>query len=227
MDDGRQAEGIYPWGVPGEMVDPGKLKSTPGGPLRFWRRDQDADGVTPTSSPAPAAAAPDAPAEPDAPREPERPSTSPGAWSPPEGREPAFGGPTPEPAFAGGFPGGAATLTAANSEERTLGAVMHVLSFAGWMVPFANLAAPLLLWLIKKDDSPFLDHQGRQVLDFQITITVLTLVSMLLSLVLIGIPMLIAVGVLDVVLTIVAAVKAADGTAYRYPFALRIFSTAD
>ncbi len=171
MNQAQASEGIYPWGAPGEMVDPHELERAQPG---F--------------------------------------ATGPGPQPPPS-----------EPPTAG-FVGAAGPESVATSEERTLGAVLHVSSFAGWMIPLANIGAPLLLWLIKRDESPFLDHQGRQVLDFQITVTVMTLVSMVLAFVLVGIPMLIAVAVLDVVLTIVAAVKAADGTAYRYPFSLRFFS---
>jgi uncharacterized Tic20 family protein len=80
---------------------------------------------------------------------------------------------------------------------------------------------PLVVWLIKKEDHPFIDQQGKEALNFQITMLLAAFVSALLILVLIGIFLLVAVGILMVVLPIVGAVKANDGEPYRYPLAIR------
>jgi uncharacterized Tic20 family protein len=80
---------------------------------------------------------------------------------------------------------------------------------------------PLIVWLIKKDDDPFIDEQGKESLNFQITMILAALVSGILTLVVVGFFLLVAVGILMIVFPIVAGVKAAAGEHYRYPFTIR------
>ena len=84
------------------------------------------------------------------------------------------------------------------------------------------LVAPLAVWLIKKEDDPFIDEQGKEAVNFQITMFIAAFVSALLIVVIIGIVMLIGVAILMTVLPIIAAIKANDGEHYRYPLSLRI-----
>ncbi len=81
---------------------------------------------------------------------------------------------------------------------------------------------PLILWLIKKDESPFVDNQGKESLNFQISISIYCLVSAILILIVVGIFLLIALGILDVVFVIIASIKANSGEKYRYPLTLRL-----
>lgn len=98
----------------------------------------------------------------------------------------------------------------------------HLSSFLGWIgIPFANLIAPLVIWQIKKDDMPFASSQAKECLNFQISMTIYAIISLVLCLVLIGYAMIAALYVIDVVFTIIAAVKANDGIAYRYPMTIR------
>jgi uncharacterized Tic20 family protein len=78
------------------------------------------------------------------------------------------------------------------------------------------------MWLLKKDVHPFVDDQGKEALNFQITMTIAVVISAFLMIVLIGIVLLPAVIITDVVLTIIGTIKANEGVAYRYPFALRL-----
>jgi hypothetical protein len=88
-----------------------------------------------------------------------------------------------------------------------------------------NILLPLVLWLVKRDGNPFVNDQGKEVLNFQITILIATIVSALLVPVFcIGVPMLIVVGVVSLVLSVIGAIKANEGVAYRYPFALRLIN---
>lgn len=98
-----------------------------------------------------------------------------------------------------------------------LGIVMHVLCLIGFPI-----IGPLVVWLMKKDQSRYLDQQGRELLNFQISYFIYGLVSALLTTILIGIPMLVAVAVASVILTIIGVVKAADGAIYRFPLTLRM-----
>jgi uncharacterized Tic20 family protein len=79
-----------------------------------------------------------------------------------------------------------------------------------------------VIWLIKKDQYPMVEDQGKEALNFQIGMTVCSMVSLVLCLVVIGIPLLMAVTVFDLVVTIIAAIKANSGERYRYPLTIRI-----
>lgn len=108
-----------------------------------------------------------------------------------------------------------------NKEERTWGMLCHLIAFVGIVVPFGNIIGPLVIWLIKKDEMPFVDDQGKESLNFQITMFIGVIIGVLLTFVLIGIPFLIALTIFWLVVVIIASVKANDGVAYRYPYAIR------
>jgi hypothetical protein len=105
---------------------------------------------------------------------------------------------------------------------RTISMLCHVLGFAGYFVPFGNVIGPLVLWLIKKDQSPMIDEHGKEALNFQLSITIYTIACIPLMFVLIGFPLMLAVVVLDVVCIILAAIKANNGEPWRYPLTLRL-----
>src|SRR2546422_4890144 len=97
-------------------------------------------------------------------------------------------------------------------EERNWGMLSHLLALVGYFaIPFGNVAAPLIIYLMKKDESPFVADQSRESLNFQISICIYALVSGVLVVIIIGLFLLVAVGVAGVVLTIIASVKAANG----------------
>ncbi len=81
---------------------------------------------------------------------------------------------------------------------------------------------PLLVWMIKKEDHPFVDEQGKEAVNFQITMMLLAIASGLLFFVAIGLLLLPIVLIVAVVFSVVGAVKANEGEHYRYPFALRL-----
>ncbi len=90
-------------------------------------------------------------------------------------------------------------------------------------IPFANIIAPLVLWQLKKDSHPFIDDQGKEALNFQISMTLYVLVGVaLIFCFFIGIPLLAALGILDVVLMVIAGLKANAGEVYRYPLTIRL-----
>lgn len=107
-------------------------------------------------------------------------------------------------------------------EQKTWGMIAHLASLSGFIIPLGNVLGPLVVWLIKKDTMPFVDDQGKEALNFNITVFLAAVVGGILTLVLIGLLVLLAVGIAWLVLTIIAAMKANEGQAYRYPFALRL-----
>jgi len=109
------------------------------------------------------------------------------------------------------------------AEERNWAVFAHLaalLAFVVWGI--GHVLGPLIVWLIKKDTMPFVDDQGKEALNFQITVFLAGLVCSALIFVLIGIPLLIILGLVDLVFIILAAVKASEGVAYRYPINLRL-----
>ncbi len=99
---------------------------------------------------------------------------------------------------------------------------MQLLGFAGFVFPFGNIIAPLILWLIKRPESPLLDRTGKEVLNFQITYTIYAAVAGILCFVLIGFLILPVVFILWVVLMVVAAVRTGNGEEYKYPLTIRL-----
>ena len=108
------------------------------------------------------------------------------------------------------------------AEDKQWGLFAHLSSLAGLIIPFGNILGPLIIWQVKKDSLPFAADQGKEALNFNITIAIAAIISGLLTLVLIGFLLLPLVGLAWLVFTIIAAVKANNGEAYRYPFALRL-----
>lgn len=106
--------------------------------------------------------------------------------------------------------------------EKTWAMLAHLSSFIGWIgIPFANIVAPLVMWQLKKDEMPFGSAQAKECLNFQISMTIYAIISVILCLLLIGIPMLIALYLIDIIFTIIAAIKSNDGIPYRYPMTVR------
>jgi len=99
----------------------------------------------------------------------------------------------------------------------------HLSALAGFVVtvPFAGVIGPLVLWLIKRDEFPFVNDQGKESVNFQISMAVYYLVSVALAFLLIGIPLLIALAVFNLVCVILATIKANEGECYRYPLCIR------
>ena len=106
-------------------------------------------------------------------------------------------------------------------DERNLGMLCHLLSLVGLVLPLGNILGPLLVWLLKKDDSPFVDAQGKEALNFNITMAIAGLVSAALTVIIIGFALMVVVGLFWLILTIVASVKASSGEHYRYPLTIR------
>jgi hypothetical protein len=114
--------------------------------------------------------------------------------------------------------------------DKNYSAITHLSSFAGWVFPFGNIIAPLILWLAKKNESTYIDIHGKAAVNFQLSlmlycfllalliipITIFTLGLGLIALLLSIVPIL----VLIIVLIISASIKANNGEYYNYPFTI-------
>ncbi len=108
-----------------------------------------------------------------------------------------------------------------SKEEANWGMFCHLSGLAGLFFPFGNIIGPAVIYAMKKDEFEFVDDQGKEALNFQITMSLALLISGLLVLVLIGIVLLAVVGLYAIVMTIIGAIKASEGERYRYPFTIR------
>lgn len=120
-----------------------------------------------------------------------------------------------------------------SAEQRQWAMFAHLSALVGGLLTsvvggWGTFAGPLIVWLIKKDTMPFVDDQGKEALNFNITVAIIALLMALMTVMTLGIgiiftgPILVIVGIAWLVLTIIAAIKANEGVAYRYPFALRL-----
>ncbi|MCH7825129.1 MAG: DUF4870 domain-containing protein [Acidobacteria bacterium] len=117
----------------------------------------------------------------------------------------------------------ATTLSA--KEARKWAMLCHLSALAGLLGNgIGFLVGPLVVWLIKREDDPLIEEQGKAAVNFQLTMFLALFVSALLVFVLIGIPLLIGVGLMMVIFPIIAAVKTSKGEHYRYPISIRFLS---
>ena len=120
------------------------------------------------------------------------------------------------------------SLEAPNKDAKTWAMVSHLAAFAFvTCIPFANLIGPLIVWLIKRQDHPFVDDQGKESVNFQLTITIVGIALMVLFFIpVIGQLLSLIVGpvltIAVIVLVIMGAVAANRGELYRYPVNLRL-----
>ena len=107
-------------------------------------------------------------------------------------------------------------------EARQWAMFCHFSAFLGMWFPFGSLIGPLILWQVKRESDPFIDDQGKEALNFQITVAIAWLVCMVLAFAVIGFFLMIALAIATVVLTTIGGIKANKGIAYRYPFTWRL-----
>jgi len=111
--------------------------------------------------------------------------------------------------------------TLENKDERMWGMLCHLSALAGFIIPFGNIIGPLIVYSMKKDEYKFVADQGKESLNFQISILIYLAISTIAVLLLIGFFLLMIVGLAALILTVIAAVKANDGEYYRYPLSIQ------
>lgn len=104
---------------------------------------------------------------------------------------------------------------------RDLAMVTHLLGFAGMVLPFGNIIGPLVIWLMKREESQYIDIHGKEVLNFQISMLIWFTISGVLALVIVGFVIMAVLAILSVIWTIMGAIRASAGEFYRYPITIR------
>jgi len=114
--------------------------------------------------------------------------------------------------------------TETNSDAKTFGMLCHIASLAGLIVPFGSILGPLVVWLIKKNEFKYVDDQGKEALNFNLTIALAFFIAFMLFFFFIGFFLMIGIFFFWLVSTVIAGVKANDGTPYRYPISIKFIS---
>lgn len=113
-----------------------------------------------------------------------------------------------------------------SKDAKQWGMFCHLAGLAGYLplipYPIGNILGALILWLIKKDEFNFVDDQGKEALNFQITISICLLICIPLCFIVIGLILLPALFIFNIVMIIIASIEANKGNTYRYPFCIRL-----
>lgn len=120
-----------------------------------------------------------------------------------------------------------------DKQERELGMICHLLGFCAFTgIPLGHLLGPLVLWLIKKEEYPFVNDQGKEAVNFQITSTIVGIIAIVVSIPLaltgvglcLAIPLVVGLTIVWIVFVVMAAVASNKGEPYRYPINIRFIS---
>lgn len=112
-----------------------------------------------------------------------------------------------------------------DGEARKWAMFCHYAAFAWFFAPMiGNVIGPLVIWQLKRESDPYVDAQGKEALNFQITLSLALMVCGALAWVVIGFPLMALVSVVGLVLTVIGGIRANEGKPWRYPFCIRFLS---
>ena len=105
--------------------------------------------------------------------------------------------------------------------ERDWAMFCHLSAFASYIFPFGGgIIGPLICWVSRKDESEWVNRNGKASLNFQLSMALYTILLLPLCLIIVGIPLLIALTILELVCIIVASIRAAKGEVFKYPLSI-------
>jgi len=107
--------------------------------------------------------------------------------------------------------------------ERNWAMFCHLAGFAGFLMPYGGIIGPLLLWHSRKDESEWVNFNGKESLNFQLSILLYTVLAIPLVFIVIGIPILVVLGLLEIICVAIAATKSAKGEVFKYPVSIPFF----
>ena len=99
--------------------------------------------------------------------------------------------------------------------------LIHLSQFCGYVLPFAGLVVPIILWQIRKNEAEIIDQHGKVVVNWIITEIIYFVISFILVFLIIGIPLLLALIVASIAFPIIGAIKANNGEVWRYPMSFK------
>ncbi|WP_339900376.1 DUF4870 domain-containing protein [uncultured Gilvimarinus sp.] len=107
-------------------------------------------------------------------------------------------------------------------DNRTYSMLLHFSQLCGFVVPMCGWIVPLILWIIKRDD-PYIDQQGKVVFNWIISSFIYFVVCLILMMVVVGVFLMVALGVVSIIFIIIGAIRAKDGVIQNYPMSIGFF----
>lgn len=104
--------------------------------------------------------------------------------------------------------------------ERNWAMLCHLSAFAGFFFPFGAIIGPLICWLTRKDESAWIYVNGKNALNFQLSMLLYIFLAIPLIFIILGIPIMMMLFILKIVCIIIASVKASKGELFKYPLAI-------
>jgi uncharacterized protein len=104
--------------------------------------------------------------------------------------------------------------------ERNWAMFCHLSALAGFFFPFGGIIGPLICWLSRKDESTWVNENGKASMNFQLSMLLYLVLAIPLIFIIIGIPIIMIIGTLKIVCIIIASVKASKGEEFKYPLAI-------
>jgi uncharacterized Tic20 family protein len=104
--------------------------------------------------------------------------------------------------------------------ERNWAMLCHLTAFAGFFFPFGGIIGPLICWLTRRDESSWVNINGKASLNFQLSMLLYIVLAIPLCFIIIGIPIIMLLGTLKVICVIIASVRAPKGELFRYPLVI-------
>ena len=106
-------------------------------------------------------------------------------------------------------------------EERQWAMLSHLGTFSACLIPFGNIIVPLVIWQVKKGESSFTVEHSKESLNFQISLMIYYIAATLLILIIIGFILFIGLFIFNIIIVIIAGIKANEGEYYKYPMTIR------
>jgi uncharacterized Tic20 family protein len=107
-------------------------------------------------------------------------------------------------------------------DENLWATLSHLGVIAGFIIPFGNILTPLIIWLIQREKSDYVGDHAKEALNFQISVSILAFACGILIFLVVGVPLLIALMIFSLVVSIIAAIRANKGEMYKYPLNFRL-----
>ncbi len=107
-----------------------------------------------------------------------------------------------------------------SESERNWSMLCHLSAFAGFFFPFGGIIGPLICWLTRKDESLWVDVNGKASMNFQLSLLLYMVLAVPLCFILIGIPIVVFLGFLKVICIVIASVRASKGERFKYPISI-------
>lgn len=110
-----------------------------------------------------------------------------------------------------------------NSDDRKWGAIAHFAALIGLLLPLGLVLGPFLVWVLKKKDSEFVDEQGKEALNFQLSVLIAAFILLFLGAMIRPLlPLAFLIGIGGLIFAVVAGINVIKGNQSGYPWSLRI-----